>query len=176
MLRPAVAQLLDPVGDAPVGQPAQPVQSERRARSVSHQLFPAHVVVACDGDAGVQVEALDLDGAFAARRGLDAAVALGLRVRIVAQCAHRTALRRNGGARLERRLRARLLRGIFGRGGVHELPPRKPGDGAPVHPLHDLVELLARGRRRGMEARASLLVVGEDAVEEHRMEVNVKID
>jgi hypothetical protein len=39
-----------------------------------------------------------------------------------------------------------------------------------------LVELLARGRRRGMKHRAALRVSREDAIEDHRVEVDVEVD
>ena len=109
MLRAATPQLLDAVRDAAIGQAAQPVESERRARAVAHQPFAAEIVVACDGDVGVEVEPISLDGAALARGRLDAAARV-LRVGTVAKGAHGAALHRDRGAGVERSLRARLLR------------------------------------------------------------------
>jgi hypothetical protein len=53
VLRATVAQLLDAVCDAPVGKPAQPVESQGRPGAVAHQSFASEIVVARDGDAGV---------------------------------------------------------------------------------------------------------------------------
>ena len=108
MLCTTLAELLDAVGDAPVGKPPQPVERERWARAIANQSLATEIVVARDGDARVQVEAGEVDRALVARRRLHAAAAM-LGVGVIAKRAHGPTLHRDRGAGVERRLRAWLL-------------------------------------------------------------------
>jgi hypothetical protein len=58
------ARLLDAVRDAAVGEHREPLEREGRARAVAHEPFARAVVVGADGDGdgGVQVEPVELDG------------------------------------------------------------------------------------------------------------------
>ena len=58
----AVVDVLQPVGDPPARQPAQPFERERRTRSVSRQSLPPEIVAGFDAHASMHVEPITFDG------------------------------------------------------------------------------------------------------------------
>jgi hypothetical protein len=62
-----VAKYLDAIREAPTGESSQPVEREWGPRSVAHQALAPEIVIRRDGDAGVEVESVALDGPLAGR-------------------------------------------------------------------------------------------------------------
>ncbi len=61
-LGPLSAELLHAVGDAAAGQETEALERERRARAVAAEAFATEVVPGFDTDAGLHVEAVEIDG------------------------------------------------------------------------------------------------------------------
>ena len=69
MLRPSPARVLHTVCKAPVAQPAQAIESERRAGPVSTQAFATKIVVRLDMHTRVEIEPVPIDGERGASMG-----------------------------------------------------------------------------------------------------------
>jgi hypothetical protein len=67
MLGAAVAERLDAVCNAAPRQQSQALESDRWPSAVAHQTLSPDVIVGSDGDAGVQIEPVELDSVGSAR-------------------------------------------------------------------------------------------------------------
>ncbi len=102
MFRTGALQLLDAICHAPVGQSPQPVKGEWRSRGIAAESFTTEIVLRCDADAGVHIEAVMLERPLACRRAAVPGHVVALIV-LVEQCPNLSALHRDDGTGIERR-------------------------------------------------------------------------